>query len=194
MKKLVAVLLTFLLILTGCNTVEVTKIDDEIKTDAIRFKTEYKKVSKNNIYKYSTYDNIIETLNSKTGVIYLGFKDCFLCKEIVPILDKVSRQKNIRERLYYEFKDIRENNTKEYQDLLNIVSSYIENEDEKETVITAPTVIFVRKGNIVGIYKGVVNNKSEEILNDEDKEKLENKFSSLIDKMFVNETTKGAND
>lgn len=194
MKKLVAVLLTFLLILTGCNTVEVTKIGDEIKTDAIRFKTEYKKVSKNNIYKYSTYDNIIETLNSKTGVIYLGFKDCFLCKEIVPILDKVSRQKNIREILYYDFKDIRENNTKEYQDLLNIVSSYIENEDEKETVITAPTVIFVRKGNIVGIYKGVVNNKSEEILNDEDKEKLENKFSSLIDKMFVNETTKGAND
>ena len=46
MKKLVALLLTFLILLTGCSTVEITKVEDDIKTDSIRFYREYKKVGK----------------------------------------------------------------------------------------------------------------------------------------------------
>ena len=36
-----ALLLTFLLVLTGCQMVEVTKVEDDIETDAIRFSKEY---------------------------------------------------------------------------------------------------------------------------------------------------------
>ena len=46
MKKLVAILLTFLLVLVGCDSVEITKVDDDLKTDAIRFSNEYEKVDK----------------------------------------------------------------------------------------------------------------------------------------------------
>ena len=52
MKKLVAILLTFLLVLVGCDSVEITKVDDDIKTDAIRFSNEYEKVDKNNVYEF----------------------------------------------------------------------------------------------------------------------------------------------
>ncbi len=96
MKKLVALVLTFLLILTGCSTVSVTKVKDDTKTDAIRFHLEYSKVKKDNVYKYSTYSNVINTLENKTGIIYLGFPSCALCKEITPILNDVAKEKKLK--------------------------------------------------------------------------------------------------
>lgn len=192
MKKLVALLLTFLLIVTGCNTVEVTKVEDDNKTDAVRFHNEYKKVSKNNVYEYSTYDNVIDTIENGTGVIYLGFPSCVLCKEITPILNDAAKEKKLDKVLYYNFKDIRDNNTLEYQKLENILLEYILKEDDKtkETKITAPTVIFVKEGNIKGIYIGIINGKSEEIITEEEKESLKDSFLSLIEKLSEIEETK----
>ncbi len=194
MKKLVAVLLTFLLVLTGCNSVEVTKVKDDIKTDGIRFHEEYEMVDKNNLYDYATYDNVIETIKSDTGIIYLGFPTCALCKEVVPILNDVAKEKNIKSILYYNFKDIRDNNTLEYKELSEILSEYIKVDDEGNKRITAPTVIFVNKGNIVGVYIGVISSDLEELITEEEKNSLKSNFSSLIDKMLIEQTsTKEAN-
>ena len=189
MKKLVAVVLTFLLILTGCDTIEVTKVEDDVSTDSIRFKDEYSEVSKNNIYEYATYDNVIDTIENGTGIIYLGFSSCTLCKEIVPVLDEAAKDKDIKRILYYDFKDIRDNNTQEYQDLAELLSDYINEDDEGNKRITAPTVIFVNKGNIVGVYIGTINSDNEEIITDEQKNDLKDNFSSLIDKMLIEEET-----
>ena len=169
MKKLVALILTFLLVLTGCNTVEVTKVKDDIKTDSIRFHDDYNTVDKNNIYEYATYSNVIDTLNSGTGIIYLGFPTCTLCKEVVPILNDAAKQKNIKSILYYNFRDIRDNNTEEYQELAKLLSDYINVDDEGNERITAPTVVFVNKGDIVGVYIGTINSNEEEILPDDQK-------------------------
>lgn len=189
MKKLVAVVLTFLLILTGCDTIEVTKVEDDISTDSIRFKDEYSEVKKDNIYEYATYNNVIDTINDGTGIIYLGFPTCSLCKEIVPVLDEVAKDKNVESILYYNFKDIRDNNTTEYQELANLLSDYIASDDEGNKRISAPTIIFVNKGNIVGVYIGTINSDSEEIITDEQKNTLKDSFSSLINKMLIVETT-----
>lgn len=189
MKKLVALILTFLLVLTGCNTVEVTKVKDDIKTDSIRFHNDYNTVDKDNIYEYATYSNVIDTLNNGTGIIYLGFPTCSLCKEIVPVLNDVAKQKNIKSILYYNFRDIRDNNTEEYQELAKLLSDYINVDDEGNERITAPTVVFVNKGDIVGVYIGTINSDSEEIFTEEQKEALKNNFSSLIDKMLIEPET-----
>lgn len=190
MKKLVALLLTFLLVLLGCNSIEVTKVEDDIKTDSIRFNDEYKSAGKNNIYEYATYDNVIERLNKGTGIIYLGFPTCSLCKEIVPILDEVAKKRNIDNILYYNFKDIRNDNTKEYQELVDILSDYLKEDEEKNLRISAPTVIFVNKGRIVGVYIGKISPDSEEIITEEEKINLKNNFLSLIDKMSVEDIEK----
>lgn len=188
MKKLVAILLTFLLILTGCKSVEITKVEDDIKTDSIRFKSEYKTVSKDNLYEYATYTNIIDVINKKSGIIYLGFPSCTLCKEIVPILNDSAKEKNIDSILYYNFKEIRDNNTYEYQKLTDILSDYIKLDEEGKKRITAPTILFVNKGRIVGVYIGTINSDSEEILTSEEKINLKNNFMSLIDKMLIDTT------
>lgn len=189
MKKLVALLLTFLLVLTGCNTVEVTKVKDDNDTDAIKFHDEYSNVEKDNIYEYSTYDNVIDTIKKGTGIIYLGFPTCALCKEVTPILNDVAKEKNIKEILYYNFKDIRDNNTLEYQELVKILSDYIKTDDEGNKRVQAPTIIFINKGNIVGIYIGIINSNSEELMTDEEKNNLKQNFASLINKMLIKQTT-----
>ena len=184
MKKLVALLLTFLLVLTGCNMVEVTKVDDDIETDSIRFSKEYELNNDENIYKYETYDNVMDVLKEETGIIYLGCPGCSLCKDVISILNDVAKGKNVKQISYYNFKEIRDNNTQEYIELSNVLSSYINEDDEGNKRIEAPTVIFVNKGNIVGVYIGTISN-SEELSSLEAKENLKLNFSSLIDKMFV---------
>lgn len=190
MKKLVALLLTFLLIVTGCNTVEVTKVKDDNDTDSIKFKDEYENVSDDNLYEYATYNNTIETLKEGTGIIYLGFPSCVLCKEITPILNEAAEEKKIETILYYDFKDIRENDTEEYKQLLNLLSDYIVENGYKDKRITAPTVIFVKDGEVKENYIGVINGKSEEIITKEEKEDLKEKFLSSIDQISIEQTTK----
>lgn len=189
MKKLVALILTFLLVFTGCSKVKVTKVKDDIKTDGIKFSDEYKTVGKNNVFEYATYGNIVDILTDETGVIYLGFPSCNLCKEIVPIINEVAKNKKLEKISYYNFTEIRNNNTKEYQQLVDLLSDYLNEDEEGMKRITAPTVIFVNKGNIVGMYIGKISSDAEEIITDEQKEELKNNFSSLIDKMYTVQTT-----
>ena len=49
MKKLVALLLTFLLVLMGCKSIEITRVEDDNNTDSIRFSKEYEMNNTNNI-------------------------------------------------------------------------------------------------------------------------------------------------
>lgn len=188
MKKLVALLLTFLFILVGCSKPEVKKIENkEEKTDAIRFQNEYKKVSKNNIYEYETYDNIMEILDEKTGIIYLGFPSCDLCQEITPILNDAAKERKVDKISYYNFKSIRQNNTNEYIKLVDKLDLYLNNDEEGSKRLTAPFALFVRKGRIVGLYKGALNSNQEEIITEEQKINLQNEFLSLIKKMQTEE-------
>ena len=178
MKKLVAMVLTFLLILTGCSTVKVTKINDDIKTDNLKFRSEYTKVKDDNVYEYTTYDNIIELINSGTGIIYFGYPDCTLCKDIVPLLNDVAEEKEIKTIMYYNFKEIKDNNTDEYQRLVRVLSDNIEDEIND---IKAPTILFVVEGKIINIY--TKTDENEEML-EEDINNLKNEFTVLIDKML----------
>lgn len=189
MKKLVALLLTFLFILTGCDSVEIIKVEDDVQTDAIRFSKEYELDDKNNIYNYATYDTVIDTIESGTGIVYLGFPTCVLCKDVIPVLNDVAKSKDVNEILYYDFKDIRENNTDEYLELVNLLYYYINGDEEGNKKLTAPTVIFVNSGNIVGVYVGTSSSDGEEILTEDEKETLKKLFSSLIDKVLVEEET-----
>lgn len=188
MKKLVALLLTFLLVLTGCKSVEVTKVKDDIKTDSVRFHNEYTEVSEDNLFEYATYDNVIDTIKKDTGIIYFGFPSCDLCGKVTPILNDTAKEKSVKEILYYNFKDIRNNKTKEYNELVELLSDYLKEDDEGNKRLSAPTIVFVNKGNIVGVYIGSITSP-EEIITEEEKNTLKETFLSLIDKMMAEEIT-----
>ena len=91
--------------------------------------------------------------------------------------------------MYYNFKDIRANNTKEYQNLVEMLDEYAKSDEEGTKRIIAPTILFINKGKIVGVYVGTISSDKEELITSEEKKNLENDFSSLIDKMYIEETT-----
>lgn len=188
MKKLVAVLLTFLLILTGCNTVKVTKIKDEEQQDAIKFSSEYKKVDKDNIYKYVTYDTVVDTVKNKTGIIYLGYPSCIYCKEITPILNDISKEKQLKTIYYYNFKDIRKENTKEYKELTNLLKDYIGEDEDGIKKISAPTILFVKKGEVKEVFTGSFTEieKETDEISEENKIIIKENFKKYIDEIYNN--------
>ncbi len=194
MKKLVVLLLTFLLVLVGCSTVEIKKVEDDVETDAIKFNKEYHLGDDKNVYKYAIYDNVMDTIENGTGIIYLGFPSCALCKEITPLLNEVAKKKGIDEILYYNFKDIRENNTEEYVKLTNILYDYIKEDEQEDKKIKAPTIIFVNKGSIIGVYVGSLSSDFEEVLPDEEKAKLKSNLSSLFDKLLIEKSEQQTKD
>lgn len=182
MKKLVALLLTFLLVLVGCKSVKVTKIKDDIKTDNIKFKEEYKNVDKDNLYTYTTYVNVIEMIEKGTGIIYFGYPEDDRCQIVVPILNDVSKEKGVKEIEYYNIKDIKDNNTKEYKNLLKILDNYLIPDINYNKEITVPTILFIKDGNIIGIY----NETSESVLSDND-DTLRKTYGELIDGIYNKE-------
>ena len=167
MKKLVAVLLTFLFILTGCNTVKVTKVEDDNKTDGFKFSSEYKTVAKNNNYKYAVYENVIDLLKNGTGIIFFSYPDCKVCEEVAPILNESATLKEVKEINYYNIKDIKSNNTKEYKELLQLLDNNLKEENGVKD-LSVPSVIFVKDGNIKYLYeydKTTSNDDIDDIFN-----------------------------
>lgn len=182
MKKLVAVLLTFLIVLTGCT---VKKVESEEQTDAIKFSSEYKQVPEDNKYKYVTYDNVIDTLKSGSGVILLSYPSCVKCNIVAPVLNDAAKEKKVKEIFYYNYKSIKKDNTDEYKELVKQLEEYLLEDEEGNKIISAPTIIFVQNGNIKDIKIGL--DVDEEEFTDEKKTELKNTYLESLDKVYNTE-------
>lgn len=176
-----------------------------INGDAIKFKKEYEslngtksnnkeykkvEISKNNPIKYSNYDEIIDVIKNKTGIIYLGFPECPWCRNAVPVLLEAARDNNI-DTIYYlnilnerdsyivndgkvEYAKDQDGNdikgTPGYSKLLKVLDNeledYIIEFEGKEyntnvKRIYAPTVIFVRDGKVIGLHISTVSTQTD---------------------------------
>lgn len=169
--------------------------------DAIKFKEEYESlngeiayqdttysslnISKNNPIKYSNYDELIDVINNKSGIIYLGFPDCPWCRSAIPVLLDAANNNNINTIYYLNIKnerdsfivvddkliyDVDENNkeikgTKGYFKLMDVLDEHLteyiisfedKEYDTNEKRIYAPSVIFVKNGEVLGIHVSTV--------------------------------------
>lgn len=177
-----------------------------VSSDAIKFKNEYEtlngektssnkeykklSISKNNPIKYSDYDELIDIIENKTGIIYLGFPDCPWCRSALPVLLEAAEKNNIDTIYYMNIKNERDSytiedgkltyaldkegkeikGTKGYFKLLKALdkylSDYVINFEDKdyevgEKRIFAPSVIFVRDGKILGIQVSTVETHTD---------------------------------
>lgn len=198
---LVPILFAALSILSYLKIINVSKSTD----DSIKFKEEYEvfnnkkassgkkykklNINKNNRVKYSNYDELIDIIKNKTGIIYLGYPTCPWCRSAIPVLFEVVKDNNIntiyylnieKERDYYIVEDEKltyalDDNGKEmkgtdgYFKLLDALdehlSDYVISVDGKkyevgEKRIYAPSVIFVKDGKVIGIHVSTVASQS----------------------------------
>lgn len=189
-----------------------------VNTDAIKFKEEYEaynnkdaysknkykslNVSKNNPIKYSNYNELIDIITNKTGIIYFGFPECPWCRSALPVLFEAASNNKIdtiyylnilNERDEYAVEDGKliyqiddqgkeKKGTKGYFKLLELLDKYLTDYtisfEGKEYItgekrLYAPSVIFIKDGEVLGIHVSTVeSHKSgfDEMTNEQEKE------------------------
>ena len=186
--------------------------------DEIKFKEEYESkngielaenyvlktidIDSDNNVKYVNDDEIINLLTEGTNVIYFGWSDCNWCRSVLPTLVKVVKENNIDTLYYYDFKKLRtayenDNDTKKveiYENILDIIGEDITSVFAEESLkngekkILAPTVVFIRDGNYIGLHFKSVDTQvnSTDELDEMQIKELRNKYQTLIEQLNVN--------
>ena len=119
-------------------------------TDAEKFAREYTEVSEDNVFVYRNIDEIIQIMEEGTGVVYLGFPECPWCQAYVKYLDETAKEMGIEEVYYFNIKEDREENTKEYKKIVELLSERLQKDDEGNKRVYVPNVSFHAEGKLVG--------------------------------------------
>lgn len=120
------------------------------KSDAEKFSEIYIKVPKNNVYVLKTSDEIIKILKNGTGIVFLGFPECDWCQAYTPYLNDVAMDMAVSKIYYYNIQNDRQNNTEVYSEIVDILSDYLQYDNEGNKRIYVPAVVAIKKGKIVG--------------------------------------------
>ena len=195
--------------------------------DAIKFKKEYEElnsdsslelnISKDNPFKYTDYDKLLEVIENGTGIIYLGFPRCPWCRNALPVLIDAAKDNNVETIYYMNILNERDSyvvedeelvyakdedgnekkGTEGYFKLLDALEDHLTDYVVKfegqeyevgEKRIYAPSVIFVRDGEILGIHVSTVDSQE-----DPSKELTEEQYDELysIYDDYINEVKSG---
>lgn len=119
-------------------------------TDAIKFASEYPKVSKENTFVYKNVDEIIKIMEHGTGVVYLGYPECPWCQAYVEYLDEVAKKTGIDKIYYCNTKKVKEENMEKYHELISLLDGHLQYNNEGEQWIYVPNVSFHINGKIIG--------------------------------------------
>ena len=187
MKKKILLVIPILLtlILVGCKKEE---------TDAQKFAKEYTKVTEYNYFVYRESNEIVKILENGTGVVYLGFPECKWCQAYVPILNEVADIEGLEKIYYYDILEARKNNTTDYQKMVEILSDYLQYDEEGNKRIYVPAIIFVSKGEIVGFddetsYNTKGFEEPEDYWKEEEISNLKKRLTDSMSKVLDNKCT-----
>ena len=119
-------------------------------TDGEKFSQEYTELDQDNVYVFRSIDEIINILEKGTGIVYLGFPECQWCQRYVKYINEVAKEMGLEKIYYYNIREDRNNNTEKYLKIVSILEDYLQNDEEGNKRIYVPSVIAVKKGEIVG--------------------------------------------
>ena len=190
-KKIIALLGVIILILIGIVIFLVVKngkrdtVVNE-KSDAVKFAEEYTEIDDDNVFVYSDVDEIIDILESGTGVVYLGFPECKWCQRYVTYLNEVAKSRGIDKIYYYNIRQDRNDNSENYLKIVELIKDYLQVDDEGNPRIYVPAIIFMSDGKIIGFddetsldTKGLAS--PDEYWTDEEINDLKAKLNEIID-------------
>jgi len=122
----------------------------ETKTDGERFAEDYTLLNKENVFVYRTAEEIVKILENGTGVVYLGFDECRWCQQYVVYLNEVAQDVGVEKIYYLDILEDRTSNTKEYQQIVELLSDNLGFDNEGNPRVAVPDVSIIKKGEIIG--------------------------------------------
>lgn len=195
-KRLIILLVVIILILSFTlvylNTdlfkeTEVGTAIDNTVSDNIRFYREYPAVDTQNVYYYSDYDEVVQVLNNGTGIVFFGFPACPYCQVYAPVLDEVAKERGAEKIYYLNIKEMRDKNTDEYKKIVEILSDYLEIDENGEKRLYVPDTYFVKDGKIMGHNNSMSMLKEEnanEYFDEEKRKELKDKLIELTEMVY----------
>ncbi|MGL4382410.1 MAG: hypothetical protein ACRCTA_01690 [Bacilli bacterium] len=145
MKKL-SVLLILILLLSSCNSKEKASVAKE-----------YELNNKNSFVEVDAKEAL--AIFKDKGIIVFAFKECPYCQLLIPVVNDVAQDHKIDQIYYYNLKEDRLNNTKDYQALVEVTKDYIQLDESNQPKIMVPHLFIIKDGNIIEDHFGVLDNR-----------------------------------
>ena len=163
------------------------KEEETVLSDAARFSQEYTLVDENNKFVYADIDEVIDILEDGTGIVYLGFPECKWCQQYVVYLNEVAKDRGISKIYYYNIREDREKNTKDYQKIVSLLKEYLEEDEDGNPRVYVPAVTFMSNGKVLGFddetaYDTKGYDDPSEYWTDKTVENLKDRLNSYLDK------------
>lgn len=159
--KKIIMLSAFLLVLA---TVTATLLGERLSVDqyasvtanesaeSLAMHEEYPELPKTNRFVRESTSDTIKRFEEGTGIIFLGFKECPWCQQLVPILNEAADAEGV-DVYYLDVKKVRENNSLEYSRIVSILSPHLNKDEEGQPRLTVPDISFMHDGEISWRYK-----------------------------------------
>ena len=158
--------------------------------DNEKFANEYTEVGKNNVFVYRNADEIIKILEGGTGIVYLGFPECPWCQAYVPMLNEVAKEEGVEKIYYFNIREDRQENTKDYQKIVKLVKNHLMKDDEGKERIFVPDIYAVKDGKILSHNNetSVIDSDitPSQYWTDSKKSELKQKFKKMIKDIYSN--------
>ena len=105
-------------------------------------------VSKDNVFKYVSAVEVNAALKD-SAIIFMGYPENIWSGYYANILNQAAKDAGIKEILYYDFYQDRENRNATYQSIVLSLSNYLMTLDNGEQEIYAPSLVVVKNGKIL---------------------------------------------
>ena len=174
MKK-ISILLISLLLLCSCSIQKEEKVAKEDK-----FALEYS-IDDNHKFKSSKIHDIFDILDSDSGIIYFANSDEEKSIIYTDIINNIFNKLDVDKINYYNPSTIKNNNTKYYRELLNLVGEYSILDENNNSSLDIPSLYFVKDGEIIG-YMSSNEYSVDSLMKKKTKKKLKKEIIDNLDK------------
>lgn len=123
-------------------------IKEDDLSDAENFTQEFG-ITSDNVFTYKTGRDVLEIMNTGTAVIFFAFPENDWSHTYASLLNEVAIYYGVDEIDYYNFYTDRGLNNSYYENIVKQLTAYLPIVDTGAQNIYAPTVVFVKDGEII---------------------------------------------
>lgn len=124
----------------------------DIDTESKKFHSLYNMVEEDNLYVFSDATDVLSIVDGKSGVVLMGFPTNKWMNYYASILNDAAKEVGIDKIYYYDFEQDREESNGTYETIVNKLKVYVPTDDRGIQDIQSPTVIVVKKGEVIGYF------------------------------------------
>ena len=148
MKKNIILFVTILIASTLASFYIYEYFDKEVKFKT-NLSTTYTKLPKENVFKVININEAINLVKKGNGALFIGYKECIWCQQYVKVIDDIAKKNSLPKVYYLDIRKDRKNNSKKYQELVNLLKDRLKNDDLGNKRIFVPFLVIAKDGKIL---------------------------------------------